>query len=489
MRPLVRAVVAGIGRGWVVRVVVTVGAIVLVLLSGTGVAAADGQPMVTIGESNDAAQRRELLELFGVPDGDAVVTVSVADTISAMDGVFDLGGIESAYSSTALRCAGPGAGLEVRTHQIEVVSPALYAMALVTAGIDDATLVVGAPEDAPAQGLTALAGVFRGWDAERCPNARTNDTRQRLALEQIAVAVRAGDALGDPPLATELVLRTQRSVVTRDLDGAAAIEAALAAEEAGMGVAIPEPARADLVGFLARLAAAKIDWGGYADGWTIESRADGSGLTMTGAGAAADRVEAEATGEAAAAAAATAAAGAAATSAAAAPPPPTATSPPAPTATAASVVVEGEVFAVDTGRIVVTHGDGEGPTLAYAVAASASIERNGDAVAAAALHRGDRVMLTIPAGAPGATTVLATAEAGGGAQLGGPWWLLVPIGVMVPATLLLGGRWGQPFVVRAVAVAVGEGEVASEAMAAATVVVGEASVRGDAERTEEDDKS
>jgi uncharacterized protein YpuA (DUF1002 family) len=81
-----------------------------------------------------------------------VTTVTVDETARAMEGIFDTSGITSAYSSTALTCLDQGAGLEVATRNITVVPPALYAMALATAGIDDATLVVAAPADAPRRG-------------------------------------------------------------------------------------------------------------------------------------------------------------------------------------------------------------------------------------------------------------------------------------------------------------------------------------------------
>src|SRR4051812_46634768 len=122
------------------------------LLAQSGLAANKGMT-ITLGESLSPAQKQELLDYFGSGDDDKIETVTVADTQEAMKGIIDTP-ILSAYSSTALTCRDLGEGLEVKTHNIDLITPSMFAMALVTAGIGDADLVVAAPNDASAQGMT-----------------------------------------------------------------------------------------------------------------------------------------------------------------------------------------------------------------------------------------------------------------------------------------------------------------------------------------------
>jgi hypothetical protein len=122
------------------------------VLPGPAAAQTPATTTITIGESNSPAQVDELLAAFEATGDEPVTTVTVDETARAMEGIFDTSGITSAYSSTALTCLDQGAGLEVATRNITVVPPALYAMALATAGIDDATWSWRPPPTRPRRG-------------------------------------------------------------------------------------------------------------------------------------------------------------------------------------------------------------------------------------------------------------------------------------------------------------------------------------------------
>jgi hypothetical protein len=78
-----------------------------------------------------------VLRFLDATESDQVVTVTVDETLQAMDGVFDLAGIDTAYSSTALTRDPVGTGITVSTRNIEVIPPELYALTLLTAGMGD----------------------------------------------------------------------------------------------------------------------------------------------------------------------------------------------------------------------------------------------------------------------------------------------------------------------------------------------------------------
>lgn len=260
-------------------------AAVCVLLPGAtaGTAgAADHGRTITLGESNTADQRDELLAYFETGADDRILDVTLVDTQRAMEGILDVSDITSAYSSTALTCRSAGTGVDVTTRNIEVVPPALYAMALATAGIDDATLVVAAPDDAPAEGMTALTGVFQTWDVAPCGGASLDPARQALALEELALAVRIGDGIGGDTGtqdATVLLLAIQQAIVVDAPEGRAGVAAAIEAQERATGVAVPDAERDDLTDLMARLASRRIDWGSFDRGWRL-SRTDDDRVTL-----------------------------------------------------------------------------------------------------------------------------------------------------------------------------------------------------------------
>lgn len=395
--------------------------------------AADRGKIITLGESLSEPQKQELLSLFGYQAGEdeEPLIVTTADTVKAMEGIFPAERINSAFSSTALSCRKLGEGLDVTTNNITLVTPGLYAMALVTAGIGDATLVVAAPAGlADVQGMTALTGVFETWEIAPCDSGNTTKARQRLALEELTLTVQIGQALASPDgvqKATDVVLEAQKTVVTKRLTSKGKIDQAIARQEAAAGVTIPPDLRTKLVDLMTRLAKEEIDWSTFSAGWTIE-RPEASRITMTGDGIAIRNAQASATAEANAAmtataeaanARATAEANAAATASAeaqamldaemtataraqptsTATPSPTATPPPSPTPspipTPATVGVEGTVADIGEGHIAIVQDGGSTSSVTYRLDADVTIMRGDQQATLDAIGKGDRAILTI----------------------------------------------------------------------------------------------
>jgi uncharacterized protein YpuA (DUF1002 family) len=277
--------------------------LVVVTLPFATSGSAEDSKTITLGESLNDLQRTELLDFFQAGEDDRIIVVTTADTIDAMAGISMVGTISSAYSSTALECRDLGDGLDVTTRNINQVTPDLYAIALVTAGIGDATLVVAAPSDLSAGGMTALAGIFKTWDLAPCASGNTSPERQQLALEQLALATAIGQSLefvgiADGQLrAGNVVLETQKTIVTQHLTESTDIDAAIAQQELAQGISIPPDLRVQLIDMLTRLAAQKIDWSTFAAGWTIERSPDNTRVTMTGDGIAIRNARATATAQ------------------------------------------------------------------------------------------------------------------------------------------------------------------------------------------------
>lgn len=272
------------------------------LVSTTIALQEDPDRVITIGKSNSPEQREQLLEIFSADEKDRVITITVDQTADAMQGIFDLTGITSAYSSTALTCRELGQGLDVTRRNIQQITPGLYAMALVTAGIGDAELIVAAPDGlAAVRGQTALAGVFETWDIAPCESGNTSRARQRLALEQLTLTSEIGDLVfGGVPAATELELETQRQIVINNITDESEIDDIIGEQEAELGFTIPTELRQELVDLMTRLAEADIDWSTFASGWTIDTNTDNTRITMRGEGIAILRAQQTATAEAAA---------------------------------------------------------------------------------------------------------------------------------------------------------------------------------------------
>lgn len=244
--------------------------------------AAEPTTTVAIGESNDELERAELLDLFGVADSDAVIDITVDETLRAWEGIFDLSGVDSAYSSVALTCNASRPGVDVTTSNIEVIPPDLYALALVTAGLTDAKLVVAAPDDAPALGMTALTGIFKAWDQSPCASAGSDPARRQLALQQLALVAGIGQAHGGVEAvgtATDLVLSLQQAAVGGQMDPDG-IGAMVTSRSEWLGFPLTSDEQGSVVDFFDLLLNEQPDWGGFADTWRVDHISNGTRVMM-----------------------------------------------------------------------------------------------------------------------------------------------------------------------------------------------------------------
>lgn len=243
------------------------------------VSATEQMPTVALGESNSEAQRIEVLDLLDAADADQVVTVTVAETFQTMEGVFDLSGVDTAYSSTALTCRSAGSGIDVMTRNIQAIPPDLYALALLTAGFSDVQLAVAAPTDAPALGMTALTGVFKTWDMTSCSASGADPERRQLALEQLALIAEIGQEPGAVRQTTLIVLEAQQEVVEQEVT-TEEIDSIVVSRSQAFGLDLGDQDQAAIVDFLDRLSRAEIDWGSFRNGWSIQHSDDGSGVVL-----------------------------------------------------------------------------------------------------------------------------------------------------------------------------------------------------------------
>lgn len=261
-----------------------------------------GTTTITLGSSNDEQQRQDLLDFFGVTPDVEVIEVTTDEAVAAANGIFGAE-IEDAYSSTAFTCRELGQGLDIATINIDLVTPSLYALALVTAGVGDGQLVIAAPRDIPETRISALTGIFKMWQLEPCTSGVTNPARQRLAQEQLGLTVRIGRAFEAEGLpdgvgrAATMVLEAQKQIINGQIRDQVGINRAVGAQERAQNLEIFEPEREELLALFVRIVNSDIDWSTFSEGWTIEYRGTNR-VTMRGEGIAIRDAQATATAEA-----------------------------------------------------------------------------------------------------------------------------------------------------------------------------------------------
>lgn len=415
---------------------------VAMLLSAPLVAPASAQEerrIVVVGADLERAQRRAVFRLVGATPRDKVIRVTTEETLRAASGIVDLPRDTPSISSASITCQPQGAGISVRTRNIQTVTAGMYAQALVTAGVTDAALVVAAPRDAPAEGLTALAGIFKAYRLSPCSAERLDPERERLAHREVALTADLAQVLDDPTAAASVVLGTQEQVVSRKLTSREEIGGVLDERLARSGERVPRSLRNRLVSLMASLSSPDIEWGGYAGGWRLE-RANKRSVRIAAhpaqrAAPGAERVPTEqperedlATGA----------------------PAAGSTAVPQAWATGAAVgaaadgrdggAVAGTVLGVGGGALRVGTEDGAERSIPVGDARGLVVTRDGEGATLGEIREGDAVNVSL--GPDGAPSGIAARSAGGGrdASSEGWPWLLTPLLLAVPALIALLAR-------------------------------------------------
>lgn len=238
------------------------------LLLGIAPAGAAGERVIVYGADLTPTGRQELAQIFN-DDGTAKVdTVTTEELVSALQGTgLPVAPGDDTISSAGLTCLNRGEGLTVSTQNITRIPAAVYADALVTAGVGDASVLIAAPPSNPVTGETALVGALKAFP--QCQAGQQPDpARVRLAYQQVARTVALAGPDGDLNKASTVLLKAGQDVITGQARDDAAIGAALDAAAASEGFQIPAGQRPETIAFLKQLSG--LDYGTYARGYQIE---------------------------------------------------------------------------------------------------------------------------------------------------------------------------------------------------------------------------
>lgn len=188
---------------------------VALLLAAAGPAAAAAKEVVTLGADLTAAQRQQMLDLFGA-DRDAVTVLEVtnAEEREYLQGAVPAEQIGTrAISSVYVRIKDDGSGIRVQTKDITYVTEQTYANALVTAGVADADVYAAAPF--PVSGTAALTGIFKAF--EEATGRQIPEEAKKVATEELVDTARVGEEVGDKSGVAELVKQAKEEIVRRGL--------------------------------------------------------------------------------------------------------------------------------------------------------------------------------------------------------------------------------------------------------------------------------
>lgn len=192
--------------------------IAVVLWSATA-HAQNQSSVVTLGANLTASQRQAMIRSFGLPNA-RQITINHQDEERLLSGVAPQSQIGTrSISSSAVTMKWAGYGIQVTTHDITWVTPAMYANALATAGVKNAKVVADAPF--PVSGTAALAGILTAYQS--ASGTTIPYGQQRTAAQEMVATGNLGDQIGNKAAATALILNVKKTVLQKHLTTPASI--------------------------------------------------------------------------------------------------------------------------------------------------------------------------------------------------------------------------------------------------------------------------
>ena len=169
-------------------------ACMLMALSATAFAAGEGDERTVIGADLDEKEIGQVYKTFGIDRGSVTeLTVTNAEEREYLNGLVDSDVIGTrSISCVYIKVLGEGQGLDVSTSNITWCTKEIYSNALVTAGINDAKIIVTAPFDV--SGTAALTGIYKAY--ENITGTKLDETAKAVGTEEMVVTSELAEEIG-----------------------------------------------------------------------------------------------------------------------------------------------------------------------------------------------------------------------------------------------------------------------------------------------------
>lgn len=180
-------------------------------------------PYVALGADLNSEQRKTVLELLDISEeeleNDHVISITNADEHEYLDDYLSASVIGTrALSSVAVWEREDGHGVQVTTHNISYCTTGMYQNALVTAGLENADVVVAGPFNL--SGTAALVGAVKAY-SEMSGQAIEPENIE-TATEELVVTGELSESIGQS--AEELVGAVKDVVVAEEITDSTEIE-------------------------------------------------------------------------------------------------------------------------------------------------------------------------------------------------------------------------------------------------------------------------
>lgn len=188
--------------------------ILTIILSLNVFVYADTSAVVTLGKDLTQDQKKQMIELFKVEEGEVtLLEVNNEEERQYLEGVASDAQLGTkTISSAYVGLLDEGTGISVETHNISWVTKDMYESALITAGVKDAKIIAAAPF--PVSGTGALTGILKAFEV--ATGTKISEEQKKVANEEVYQTGELGEEIGQEEAGT-LMRTVKEQVISKDI--------------------------------------------------------------------------------------------------------------------------------------------------------------------------------------------------------------------------------------------------------------------------------
>lgn len=229
--------------------------------SGTAVTVTSNKTYLALGADLTQNQKSTVLALLGIAEADLpnydVVYVTNAEEHQRLDTYISPSVIGTkSLSSVVVRPAEAGHGVTVTTRNINYCTENMYRNALITAGVENADIIVVGPS--PISGTAALIGALKAY--ERMSGTSVSDKALDTALNELVTTGELKEAVGNDAKAEEIISYVKAQIAANHLETEEEIEAAIRKGMVDLNVQLSEEDIKKTVALMMKIKAMGIDF-------------------------------------------------------------------------------------------------------------------------------------------------------------------------------------------------------------------------------------
>ncbi|MDN3016645.1 DUF1002 domain-containing protein [Neobacillus drentensis] len=222
---------------------------------------AEGDMIVTLGENLTAEQKDALLAEMNAPKDVQIVTVSNQEEHQYLGKYVAKSLIGTkAISSSSITIAPKGAGITVKTKNINWVTDEMFVNALITAGVKDANIYITAPISV--SGTAALTGIIKAYEIS-ADKTIPEEVKQAANQEMVETA-KLGDSIGEKNAAA-LIAKVKEEIAKNKPKNDAELRSIIEQAAKELNITLTEEQMKRLIDLFNKLKGLDIDWNQVGD--------------------------------------------------------------------------------------------------------------------------------------------------------------------------------------------------------------------------------